>query len=30
VDEKVMQGVLAAIKDVMASMNVTDFAPLEA
>ncbi len=30
VDEKVMTAVLAAIRDVLAEMNVTDFSPLEA
>ena len=30
VDEKVMQGVLTAITDVLAEMNVTDLSPLEA
>ena len=29
VDEKVMKGVLKAIKDVLAKMNVTDLSPLE-
>jgi 2-aminoethylphosphonate-pyruvate transaminase len=29
VDEKVMKGVLAAIKEVLAEMNVTDLSPLE-
>ena len=29
VDEKVMRGVLKAIKDVLAEMNVTDLTPLE-